>query len=65
MSIGQPRVRSFGEILMANYALQRTFDPLPSFALAKPAIASNAAERGRYVLSASSGASRPSVLAVE
>jgi len=31
-----------------NNTLQATFDPLPVFAAAKTAIASNAPERGRY-----------------
>lgn len=31
-----------------NNALQVTFDPLPTFAVAKAAIASNAPERRRY-----------------
>ena len=32
-----------------NNTLQVTFDPLPTFAVAKAVIASNAPERGRYV----------------
>ena len=32
-----------------NNTLQATFDPLPIFAAAKTAIASNAPELGRYV----------------
>lgn len=32
----------------SNNTLQVTFDPLPTFAVAKAAIASNAPERGRY-----------------
>ena len=35
----------------ANNTLQVTFDPLPTFAVAKAVIASNAPERGRYVFS--------------
>lgn len=31
-----------------NNTLQVTFDPLPTFAIAKAGIASNAPERGRY-----------------
>lgn len=35
--------------MSSNNTLQVTFDPLPTFATAKAAIASNAPERGRWM----------------